>query len=174
MEADEIFSEVAAHMVEGMMFHDQMSNYYRFLGLEGFAKEQTHHFKEESAAYRKLCRYYVRHYDRLIPEHEVSNPSVIPTGWYQYRRQDVDSSTRRNAVSEGFDKWVKWETDTQTLYEKAVKSLYENGAVAGAIVLEKLTADVAQERATAEAERLSLEAMEYDPVGLVEAQEAWV
>lgn len=171
MTIDEIFSKIAAHQVEGMMFHDQMANYYRFLGLHGFAKEQERHFREETKAYQKLCRYYVRHYNRLLPESEVKDPQAIPTSWYNYKRQDVDASTKRNAVGEGFEQWVKWETTTKTLYEQSVRDLYDTGTIAGAIVVEKLVADVDKELRGAEEKKLALEAMNYDLVGIVEMQE---
>lgn len=170
MTTDEIFSKIAAHQVEGMMFHDQMANYYRFLGLNGFAKEQEKHFYVEAKAYQKLCRYYVRHYNRLLPEAEVKDPQAIPSSWYNYKRQDVDASAKRNAVGDGYSQWVKWETTTKGLYEQSVRDLYEAGAIAGAIVVEKLVADVDRELRQAEEERLDLEAMNYDLVGIVEMQ----
>lgn len=170
MDVEEIFSKIVAHQIEGLMFHDQMANYYRFLGLKGFAKEHEHHFMEETKSYQKICRYFVRHYNKLLPQNEADNPQAIPSSWYNYMRKDVDTSTRRNAVGDGFAQWIKWETDTKALYEESVHSLYEGGAIASAIVLEKLVADVDCELKTAEEEKMELDAMNYDMTGIIQMQ----
>lgn len=36
MTVDEIFSQIAGHMVEGLMTHAQLADYYNFLGLRGY------------------------------------------------------------------------------------------------------------------------------------------
>lgn len=173
MEVEEIFSNIVAHQIEGIMFHDQMANYYRFLGLKGFAREQEHHFIEETATYQKISRYYVRHYNKLLPQKETANPQAIPSSWFNYKRQDVDTSTRRNAVDEGYTQWIKWEIDTKALYEASARSLYEAGAIASAIVVEKLVSDVERELKNAEEEKLDLEAMSYDLPGIIEMQKEY-
>ncbi len=35
MTIEEIFSEISKHMIEGIMIHAQMADYYNFLGLKG-------------------------------------------------------------------------------------------------------------------------------------------
>jgi hypothetical protein len=35
MTVEEIFNQMARHMVEGLMMHSQLTEYYNFLGLEG-------------------------------------------------------------------------------------------------------------------------------------------
>ena len=44
MTLEEIFSELAAHAIEGMMIHDQMITYYCFLSLKGYAKCHEYHY----------------------------------------------------------------------------------------------------------------------------------
>lgn len=170
MEVEEIFSEVWAHQIEGVMFHDQMARYFEFLGLRGFQMEQELHFMQEATEQRVTNRYFVTHYKKLIPEKELKNPSVIPMGWYKYSQDDVDSATRRNAVKEAFEKWVAWETETKELYEKAVKELYDIGTVAGAITIEKLVADVDKELENARQEKIELESVGYDPTYIADIQ----
>lgn len=173
MEAEEAFSKIAARMVEGLMFHDQMANYYAFLGFKGFQKEQEFHFVGESLSYRRLCRYFIRHYNRLVPEAAIENPSAIPSGWQKYQGQDVDSSTRRKSISDGFSKWVEWERGTKAIYEECASSLYSGGLVAGAIAIEKLVQDVDKELAIADGERLDLEAAGYDLPTIIEMQDVF-
>lgn len=107
----------------------------------------------------------------MLPEEmELNNPKVIPASWYRYKRQDVDTNTRRNAVKEGYERWIDWETQTKALYEKHSKALLDDGAVAAAIVVGKLADDVSDELADAEKEKLELEAMDYDPTGIIDMQ----
>lgn len=40
MTLDEIFSELSAHFIKGLMFHDQMSNYFDFLHMTYILEEQ--------------------------------------------------------------------------------------------------------------------------------------
>ena len=35
MTVEEIFSDLSKHMIEGLMAHSQLSDYFGFLGLEG-------------------------------------------------------------------------------------------------------------------------------------------
>ena len=35
MTVEEIYAELSAHMIKGIMMHEQLANYYDFLGLEG-------------------------------------------------------------------------------------------------------------------------------------------
>ena len=68
MTVDQIFSEVSAHMIEGLMIHSQLSDYFNFLGLKGYAKCHKYHFFEESCNYKKLSWYYLTHYNKIIAE----------------------------------------------------------------------------------------------------------
>lgn len=162
MTAEEVFSKVSAHMVEGFMLHDQLADSFAFLGLSGFHKEQEFHFFEELNSYRRIRRYYLEHYGKLLPEEKIDSSSKIPTGWYGHARKDVDTSTRRSGIRDNFDAWVKWETDTKTVYSDAVADLRASGDEAGAIFIGELVMDVCGELWHAEAEQLKLDAIGYD------------
>jgi len=43
MTVEEIFNKLASHMVEGIMYHDDMAKAYDFLGLSGFARCHDYH-----------------------------------------------------------------------------------------------------------------------------------
>lgn len=60
MTVEEIFSKISAHMIEGMMFHEQMCNYYDFLGLHGYKRCHEYHYLCETIEHRKLERFYIR------------------------------------------------------------------------------------------------------------------
>ena len=59
MTIENIFNKLANHMIEGIMYHDEMAEAYNFLGLHGYAKcHDYHHFTEEKY-YHELCYRYI-------------------------------------------------------------------------------------------------------------------
>lgn len=171
MSTEAVFKEISGKMLEGLMFHDQMASYFRFIGLDGYSRLHEYRYKEESETYRRINDYFISHCDKLIEEPEISNPELIPSTWYQSRRQDVEASERRTAVKEAFDKWIAWETSVKALYERSCDSLRKSMAVAPAIALEAILSGVDGELSEAEQMSLELEAAGYDPLFIIEEQE---
>lgn len=172
MSVEEIFAALSARMVEGMMYHDQMSRYYGFLGLFGYRLMHDTHYADETMGYRDINAYYCDHYCKLIPERRVADPHVIPDGWYPHSRRDVDPATRRKAVQTGAEGWVAWETETKALYEKAAKDLYNLGEIASYRKVMDYVKDVDYELACANKELITLEAVSYDLPYIVDYQDA--
>ena len=170
MTCEEIFEKLSRHMIKGLMVHEQLANYYKFLNLSGYAYCHEYHFIEESVSYRKLCRYYISHYDKLIPESEFDNPEIIPESWYQHKRQDVDINTKRNAVKQGLSKWVDWEMKTKKLYSDMYKEVMENGNVDAACFIKELVKDVSKELKRASSYLLDKEAIDYDMSVIIQEQ----
>lgn len=135
MTVDEIFATVGTHMVKGLMIHEELANYYDFLGLKGYSKCHEYHYMTESCTFRKLNRYYIDHYNSLIPNMKVETPEVIPASWYRYERNDVDTNTKRTAVKNGLEMWVNWERETKQLYEQMYSELMRIGEVSTAVNL---------------------------------------
>ena len=170
MTVEEIYSELAAHMIKGMMFHEQLANYYDFLGLKGYKRCHEYHFMAETCGYRKLNRYFINHHNKLIPEKEVEDPEVIPDSWYKYDRQDVDASTKKNAVKNGLTRWVEWEKETKHLYEQSYRELMELNEVASACFIKCYIEDVDCELKRAERYQLNKMATGYDLIDIVMEQ----
>ena len=171
MTVEEIYKEIAHHMVNGMMFHDEMANYYDFLGLKGYKRCHEYHFIEETCNYRKICRYYINHHNKLIPEAEHDYVSVIPSTWYMHTRDDVDEGTKKSAVKTGMTKWVEWERKTKQKYEQAYTHLLELGEIASACRVHECICDVDCELKKAERYLLNCEALGYDMVWVISEQE---
>ena len=162
MTVEEIYKELAEHMIKGLMSHDQLADYYDFLGLKGYRKCHEYHYLDESCNYRKLCRYYISHHNKLIEIGEVENPNIIPQNWYRYTRQDVDMNTKKAAVKTGLDAWVNWERETKKLYEQMYAELVALNEFASASKLLCFIKDVDCELKRAERYQLSKEAINYD------------
>ena len=172
MTTEEIFTTLTNHMLEGVMTHEQLANYYDFLGLPFYSKCHSKHFYKESKSYRKIYNYYITTYNRLLIEPEFKQPEVIPPSWAQYTRQDVDAATKQKAVKDGLEKWVKWERDTLKLYQDLYKELCNMGHITSAEKLKCLILDVEEEVREAEQYHLNKVATGYDMVYIVEEQDA--
>ena len=171
MTIDEIFSALNGHMIEGLMVHSQMSDYFGFLGLDGYQTMHKYHYFEESSNYKKLGDYYLHHYNKLIIETPFKNPSIIPESWYQYMRHNVNLATRKSSTQAAMEKWVKWEQDTKQLYEKLYKELIALNDVAAAEELSKYIIDVDYELAEAYQKYIELSAIDYDISDIIVEQE---
>ena len=144
------------------MIHDQMSSYYDFLNLCGYQKCHEYHYWCESASYLKLKHHYFKYHSKLIKEKQIDNPNAIPKSWYNYEREDVDVSTKRNGVKAGLEKWIDWEKETKDLYEKMYKELIMLNEINDAKFIEKLICDVTHEWAQAKEEYLNIKAVDFD------------
>ena len=162
MTIDEIFGNINAHMIEGLMVHSQMSDYYNFLGLEGYNKCHEYHFYKESKSFRELNDYYFKHFNKFIVEMPNSNPNVIPADWYKYTRQQVDTATRKNGIANAMTKWVTWEKDTKAMYERMYQELIVMNEISAAMFIKKLIKEVNEEHAVACQKHLELKAMDFN------------
>ena len=161
MTAHEIFTKLSDHMIKGLMVHEQFANYYDFLNLKGYRLEQEHQYIEESRSYRRLYSYYINHFNKLIESGKIEDPKIIPESWYKHTRFDVDSSTKRKAVENGFSEWKKWEEKTHSFYCEMYKELIEINDISSAIFLEKLIKDVSTELYKINQTILLLKSSEY-------------
>lgn len=171
MTLEQIFAKINSHMIKGLMVHEQLANYYDFLCLEGYTRCHEYHYLCESLSFRSLNRYYVNHHNKLIPEEKVENPDIIPSSWYRYERQDVDTNTKRNAVKNGVEIWVNWETETKKLYEQMYKELINIDEVASACKIKELICDVDKELKMAQRHHINKMSADYNILDIVEEQD---
>ena len=158
----EIFEKISAHYIKGMMLHDKLANYYDFLGMRGYKRYHEHQFYCDCKAFRKLNRYYINHYSRLITETEFDEYNIIPNSWYRYKREEVDTATKKNAVETAMQKWIEWETETKKLLENSIKELEDGGHISDACFMRKFLKSVSKELKYAERKKIELNAVNYD------------
>lgn len=171
MTVEEIFSQLGEHMIEGLMTHSQLSDYFGFIGLDGYQMCHLYHYFDENNNYKKLGNYYLHHYNKIIIETPFKNPSVIPESWYQYTRHDVNATTRKNAIQVAMEKWVNWEKDTKKLYEQLYQALININEIAAAEEVMKYLKDVDEELAKACQKHIELAAIDYDISDIIMEQE---
>ena len=90
MQVIDAFAKVSDHMIEGMMMHEQMADYYNFLGLEGFKRLHEYHFLCETISMRRIHRYFIDHCNQLLPVANTKHIDVIPVEWSNFTRQAVE------------------------------------------------------------------------------------
>lgn len=144
----EIFQTVNARQISALMFHDQMADYFDFLGLMGFKRMHEYQYLCESAEHRTLKRYYINHHNKLLVGTEVSDPKAVPDDWCKYTRFDVTGQVRTQAVKAAFDSYRDWECETKDLYEECAKALFDMGNIADFNKLNTLVCDVDMELKT--------------------------
>jgi hypothetical protein len=171
MTVEEVFATISAHMIEGMMTHEALANYYDFLGLKGYKRCQEYHYLDETISHRSINRYFINHHGKLIPEKKVDDPEIIPDSWYDHVREDVDTSTKRKAIKDAYSKWQNWEIETLSLYKDLCKELCDLGEFADVKKVEDLICDVSCELKFLERDILNLEAVDYDIIYIIEQQE---
>ena len=170
MTVEEIFNKVATHMVNGLMYHDELAEAFGFLGLYGYSVQQDYHHLEETNNYRRLSHYYSTHYHKLIVLEAIENPHLVPEIWVKYDTFSVDSATRKSAVKDFMTKWIKWERETKQFYTSMRQELVNIGELAAADKLEKYLKDVSDELEQAEKYLIELEAIGYDMVTIIDHQ----
>lgn len=157
MDIKAIFAKLRAHILEGMVFHDEMMRYYDFLNLGNERDEHYEHYMEESDGYQALSRYFVNHYNMLIPQEKMDRPNVIPESWYRFKRMEVDAPMKRTAIRNGAKLWVEWERKTKDFYQEMYRELIGLGEIAAAHFFMHFISAVDDELKHAEKKYMSLD-----------------
>ena len=96
-------------MLIGIQFHDDMVRAHDYLNLNGLSLLHVYHAREEKDNYLHLSHYYLSRYAKLLSIENLSEYKIIPETWYKYSTYVVDNNTKRNAIKELMEKWIKWE-----------------------------------------------------------------
>lgn len=172
MAVSDIFEQISTRQIVALMLHDQLSDYFGFLGLRGYQALHEQRYRAESAEMRATHRFYLSRFGRLLPAGRPEDPAALPSAWRGRSWAEVDASTRRRAVKDGFERWVSWERGTCQLLSQSVRQLLDLGEIASADYVRRMLADTDQELADAAQMLLELEAVDYDLTVIVPAQTA--
>ena len=168
---ESIFSEINARMIAALMFHDQMVDYFDFLGMKGYKRLHEYQYFSESLERKKLNQYYINHHNKLIPDIYTGQVAMIPENWQTANRISVGKSTKQKGIEDGFNQYHEWESETKSLYEHYSVKLREMGAVADAIMVENLVEDVDKELKKLERIIVDLISSGYDMIYITESQQ---
>lgn len=129
MSCIEIYSEVDKHMTTALMFHANMSDYFKFIGLSGFEKMHELQYFEESIGRRKLHNKVMDIHNKLIPTKGHDKKEVIPKEWNNYTRMDIDDSVLAKFVRVALKQYKEWEEETKEFYEMVCCVFFEKGKI---------------------------------------------
>lgn len=162
MTANDIFSNISAKKIEGIMMHAQLADYFDFLGMMGFKRIHEYQFLEENAQLRGLHRYFINHFNMLLEESSVSSKSYIPSAWKGYYRKDVKQDAKKEAVKSCMETWVEWETQAKKELSTAYADLIDLREVAAAMKMKELLMDVDMELKRADRLLIRMASVDYD------------
>ena len=186
-EVQQLYSDLINRMKQGVEMHDQLADYYNFLNLPGYQKCHDYQMLCELLTYRKAKNAYMREYNQLVQPNVMMGmtnmgnnggnmngnnyANVIPTNWYKYTRYDVDASTKRNAVRDGFKRWIDYEKETKQYLTEMAKKLEQADERDAARKLDFLIDHVEKEIETAEEKMMALENAGYDMNYILQEQD---
>lgn len=190
-ELQQLYSELINRMKQGVEMHEQLADYYGFLNLPGYQKCHEYQMLCELLTYRKAKDMYMREYNQLVQPLNMLNgltnlsnmnnnnnnsanmnyANVIPNQWYNHTRYDVDASTKRNAVRDGFKRWIDYENETKQFLVNMEQQLEQKNEREAARKLDYLIDHVEKEIQHAEETMMALENSGYDMNYILQQQE---
>lgn len=159
MTAEEVFSQVASHIIEGVMVHDDLAQYYDFLAVPSYRDKHECHAKEEFKNYHKVCRHYMATHNQLLPNIRASQRDIIPESWMKYTRDDVDVATKKQGIKNGVMAWWEWERETKDFLKNMMIELPD---VEDRCVIRSLLDDVISEEKCAHEKYLQLKSVDFN------------
>lgn len=108
------FRVAVNNMIEGTMFHNQMIQYFEYLGLSGFSKLQCIRFRDENSEMVCLQRYVIRTYGVVVGESNPDSRSYIPQEWGEKLRETIVDGSEY--VKFGVETWKDWEERSKKKY----------------------------------------------------------
>lgn len=97
--------------------------------------------------------------------------NIIPQNWYGHTRYEVDASTKRNAVRDGFKRWIDYEKETKQFLENMIQQLEQANVREVSRKLDYLIDHVEKEIEHAEEKMMALENSGYDMNYILQQQE---
>lgn len=143
--AEEVYMKLDEHMQKALNFHEQLADYFCFLGLQGFKRKLECQYMDECANKRKLHHKYINLHQKLIPLRQAQFQQMIPRDWSKYTTNDVNDSVLPKFVKSAMEQYKQWEHETKELYEEQWQKCMNNGMGADAEYISKLIQDVTKE-----------------------------
>lgn len=143
--AEEIYLKLDEHMQKALGIHEQLADYFCFLGLQGFKRKLEYQYMCEVAGKRKLHHKYINMHHKIIPMRQVEVPRIIPSDWSRYTTNDVNDNVLPKFVKSAMTQYKEWEERTKQLYEEVWQECINYGMTADAEYISDLVEDVTKE-----------------------------
>lgn len=116
---------IIQRQTEGVMYHDQMTDYYAFLHLDDLKHFHHERTKEELCSLRKAKCDYIKVFES-IPFYVTNNPQKIPLDWKTKTTASIDESSLKILLQKSLEDALAWERETCQIYKEAAKVFKED------------------------------------------------
>jgi hypothetical protein len=116
---------IIQRQTEGVMYHDQMTDYYAFLHLDKLKELHHERTKEELCSLRKVKCDYIKVF-KSVPFYTTNNPQQIPSDWRTKTTSSIDEVSLQTLLHKSLEDGLAWEQETCRIYKEAAKVFKEN------------------------------------------------
>lgn len=144
----EIFSEIESHQLLALMFHNDMIDYFEFLGMKGFQRLHEYQYYDESIGRRNLHKECMEVYNELIIPQNINFENkidVIPKNWYNVNCRLNVKSNFDKYTKKAFEDYLNWEKRTRDLYENVCCEFLRRNDLTSYDIIKKYLDDVVNE-----------------------------
>ena len=117
--------KIIQRQTEGLMYHDEMTDYYAFLHLDELKHLHHEQTKNELCSLRKAKCDYIKVFDSL-PYYNAVDPQAIPTEWKTKTTADVDEASLKLLIQKSLNEYLTWEKNTLEIYKTSAAAFKEN------------------------------------------------
>ena len=142
---EQVYLAIDERMCKAICFHEQLADYFCFLGLQGYKRMLEYQYMMECAEKRKLHRRYIDHHHKILPARQVQTPVFVPKDWNRYTTQDIDDNVMPRFVRAAMKQYHEWEEETKELYQEQCDILMQANMVSDHEYVKELIVDVEKE-----------------------------
>jgi hypothetical protein len=125
MNCKEVLLSIIQRQTEGLMYHDEMTDYYAFLNLDYLKHLHKHQTKEELEALRDTKCLFISTFG-MLPFYTATDPKVIPADWRTKSNTEITEASLRALVKSSLNQYLIWEQETCEIYKNAAKVFKDN------------------------------------------------
>ena len=125
MTCQEAMLAIIKRQTEGLMYHDEMTDYYTFLNLGLLKKIHRRQTEEELRALQKVKCDFITAFG-VFPDYDITDPKAIPASWMQKTSDEADEPSLKILIQANLMKYLQWEEETCKIYKASAKTLKEN------------------------------------------------
>ena len=125
MSCKEIMLDILKHQTEAVMYHDQMTDYYKFLHLDKLVKKHEKQTYEELKELKNLKCSYIDYFYEL-PYYNVDIEIIYPAEWKNKTSMEVNEDALKMLAKNSLEKYLTREENTLEKYKNYAYELKKN------------------------------------------------
>lgn len=171
-ERKEVYPHIAEIKAQGILFHQEMVDYFDFLNLSGFRRLHEYQMIKEANEWMELRHRYIKILNELMPDittYEMPK-RYIPEGWRRASRSEVNKNILQKAVQSALVSYGTWEKYVAKECGKAAAKMREYNCEVDAEYFSKLACCSMCEIEKLEKIMLRLNICDYDIVYILDCQ----